>query len=106
MTFYHLAKKLGYNVQREKNLHMTKAGKLLYPLKPLIVKKQKKLPNIVLLACESWRWDMLNPEITPATWKFAQKAHQFQHNYSAGMAPGWEYSAFSTVSTALTGFLS
>ena len=84
MTFYHLAKKFGYNVHREKNLHVVEDSKLLYPLKPLIVKKQKKLPNIVLVACESWRWDMLDPEISPATWKFAQKAHQFRHNYSAG----------------------
>lgn len=84
MTFYHLAKKLGYNVHREKNLHVAKNCALIYPLKPLVLKKQQKLPNIVLLACESWRWDMLDPEITPATWKFAQKAHQFRHNYSAG----------------------
>ena len=84
MTFYHLAKKLGYNVHREKNLHVAEDSRLLYPLKPLILKKNKKLPNIVLIACESWRWDMLDPEITPAAWKFAKKAHRFTHNYSAG----------------------
>ncbi len=84
MTFYHLAKKLGYNVHREKNFHLTDDGKLLYPLKPLILKKQEKLPNIVLLVSESWRWDMLDPAISPATWKFAQKSHQFRHNYSTG----------------------
>ena len=84
MSFYHLVKKLGYNIQRENNLHVNEDRKLLYPLKPLILKKQEKLPNIVLLVSESWRWDMLDPEITPATWKFAQKSHQFRHNYSAG----------------------
>ncbi|MCD6186452.1 MAG: sulfatase-like hydrolase/transferase [Deltaproteobacteria bacterium] len=84
MTFSHLAKKLGYKVHREKNLRLSENSKLLYPLKPLILKKQKKLPNIVMLVSESWRWDMLNPEISPATWAFAQKAHQFRHNYSSG----------------------
>ena len=84
MTFYHLAKRLGYKVHREKNLHVAENSSLLYPLKPLILKKQEKLPNIVLLVSESWRWDMVDPEITPATWKFAQKSHQFRHNYSAG----------------------
>ncbi len=84
MTFYHLAKKLGYNVEREKNLRVSADIRLHYPLQPLVLKKRKKLPNIVLLACESWRWDMLDPEITPATWKFARKAHQFRHNYSTG----------------------
>jgi len=34
MTFYHLAKKLGYNVYRQKNLHVHEGRKLLYPLKP------------------------------------------------------------------------
>ena len=84
MSFRHLAKKLGYQVHREKNFRLSKKNKLLYPLKPLIIKKQETLPNIVMLVSESWRWDMLNPEISPATWAFAQNAHQFRHNYSAG----------------------
>jgi len=63
---------------------LNKNSKRLYPLKPLIIKKQEKLPNIVMLVSESWRWDMLNPEISPATWAFAQNAHQFRHNYSSG----------------------
>ncbi len=84
-SFRSLAKKLGYKVHREKSLRLSENSKLLYPLKPLILKKQKKLPNIVILVAESWRWDMLNPEIYPATWAFAQNAHQFRHNYSAGI---------------------
>ncbi len=84
MTFHHLAKKLGYNVHRDKNLHVAENCKLSYPLKPLILKKQKKMPNVVLLACESLRWDMLDPEIMPAAWKFARQAHLFRHNYSTG----------------------
>ncbi len=84
MTFFHLAKKLGFNVHHEKNLHVTKNCKLRYPLKPLEIKKPEKLPNIVLLVSESLRWDMLDPEIMPAAWKFARQAHQFRHNYSAG----------------------
>lgn len=84
MTFFHLARKLGFNVHHEKNLHVTEDCKLRYPLKPLVIKKPAKLPNIVLLVSESLRWDMLDPEIMPAAWKFARQAHQFKHNYSAG----------------------
>ena len=84
MSFQHLAKKLGYKVEKDKQLRVSKGSKLLYPLKPLQLEKPEKLPNIVLLVSESWRWDMLDPEISPATWRFAQKAHQFTHNYSSG----------------------
>ncbi len=40
--------------------------------------------NIVWLVAESWRWDMLNPEIMPETWDFAKKSHQFLNHYSTG----------------------
>ena len=69
MTFHHLADKLGYKIQREKNLRLIENSKLLYPLKPLILKKQKKLPNIVILVSESWRWDMLRAR-QKITWHF------------------------------------
>jgi membrane-anchored protein YejM (alkaline phosphatase superfamily) len=84
MSFQHLAKKLGYKVEQDNKLRVSKGSKLHYPLKPLQLEKPEKLPNIVLLVSESWRWDMLNPEISPATWKFAQQAHRFTHNYSSG----------------------
>lgn len=58
---------------------------LRYPLKDLKVTKPDKPLNIVLLVAESWRWDMLNPEIMPATWSFADKSHRFLKHYSGGI---------------------
>ena len=40
--------------------------------------------NVVWLVAESWRADMLTPEIMPHTYAFAQKTHRFQHHYSGG----------------------
>lgn len=40
--------------------------------------------NIVWLVAESWRWDMLDPEIMPITWDFAQRSQSFQNHYSTG----------------------
>ncbi|WP_133125971.1 sulfatase-like hydrolase/transferase [Pseudohalioglobus lutimaris] len=40
--------------------------------------------NIVWLVAESWRWDMLDPEIMPETWAFAQRSQLFVNHYSTG----------------------
>lgn len=60
------------------------ASRLRYPLKPLDVGAPEKKMNIVWLAVESLRADMLDPEIMPATWNFAQRAHRFTNHYSGG----------------------
>lgn len=83
-TFYHLAKKMGYQVEREKAIKVAGYGDLQYPRNPLVVREQGMRPNIVWLVAESWRHDMLDPEIMPATWKFARQAHRFTSNYSGG----------------------
>lgn len=62
-----------------------KPGKMHYPLAPIVIAKQASKPNIVWLVAESWRWDMLDPEIMPHTWKFAEEMgmRALQH-YSGG----------------------
>ncbi|MBN2845250.1 MAG: sulfatase-like hydrolase/transferase, partial [Deltaproteobacteria bacterium] len=44
----------------------------------------KKKMNLVWLVAESWRDDMLTPEIMPETWRFAQENQSFAHHYSGG----------------------
>lgn len=58
-------------------------GDIRYPLAPLTITKQAQ-PNIVWLTAESFRWDLLDPEITPNLWKFAQKCSTFENHYSGG----------------------
>ena len=57
-------------------------GSLNYPAAP--EQKVKTPYNIVWLVAESWRADMLTPEIMPQTWAFAQKTSQFREHYSGG----------------------
>jgi len=85
LTFRKLARRLGYEVVREPHLKVkVEAGNLAYPLVPLDVVKPEHPLNIVWLVAESWGVKMLDPEIMPATWAFAAKAHRFTQHYSGG----------------------
>ncbi len=75
--------KFGVKVERKKAYQLAK-GSLNYPLHPLDVSPPAKPLNIVWLASESLRADMLDPEIMPNTWAFAQGARRFTRNYSGG----------------------
>lgn len=55
-----------------------------YPQNPIQRDKSVKPLNIVWLACESLRWDMVDAEIMPATYKLAQKGIWCRHHYSGG----------------------
>lgn len=82
VTAKSLFKKLGMNIAERPKLRID--GRLNYPLQPLSVQAPAKPYNIVWLIAESWRADMLNPEVMPRTWKFAQQAQHFTRNYSGG----------------------
>lgn len=76
-------RKAGFEVPRRQNLQVS-SGHLRYPLNPLSIQPPAKPYNIVWLASESLRADMLTPEIMPRTWAFAQRAQRFTRNYSGG----------------------
>lgn len=78
----HLFRKLGFQVEERKTMDIP--GRLTYPLNPLNISQPAKPLNIVWLASESWRADMLDPEIMPASWQFASQAGRFTRNYSGG----------------------
>ena len=78
-----LLSKFGVKVDRKKEFTLSN-GALNYPLNPLVVEKPAKPFNIVWLVSESLRWDMLEPEIMPGTWAFAQGATRFTRNFSGG----------------------
>jgi len=86
LTFRSLAKRLGYQVRRDTGIEFnTVYSTLAYPLSPLKVEKPHTPLNIVWLVAESWRSDMLDPEIMPATWAFAQEGVRFAQHYSGGI---------------------
>lgn len=82
VTAKSLFKHLGVKTVERAKLNI--AGRLNYPLKPFSVQAPAKPYNIIWLTSESWRADMLTPEIMPNTWRFAQSAQKFNQNYSGG----------------------
>ena len=80
-------KKLGFKVNAKQN-NLTagseSASSLNYPLHALQVAPPVKPLNVVWLVSESWRADMLDPEIMPVTWAFAQQAQRFTRHFSGG----------------------
>lgn len=87
LTMKNFLKKYGLAVaedSREK-LSFHSHGALDYPKEPLNCTTQAPL-NIVVILIDSLRFDMLNPEVMPASWKFSRKSLNFTNHYSAGNA--------------------
>jgi hypothetical protein len=85
LTFRTLAKRLGYPVKQNPGINIEpQGGRLVYPLAALAMQRPEKPLNVVWLVAESWRWDMLDPAIMPATWAFAHQASFFRQHYSGG----------------------
>ncbi len=80
-----LFRSLGYvqPPQSEMQIKVSQSLDIVYPLHA-IERETHKQYNIVWLTCESWRYDMLSPEIMPETYAFSEKAASFQNHYSGG----------------------
>lgn len=59
---------------------------LNYPLSPVQCKKPKKPKNILIIGIDTWRFDSVNPKLTPNIAKFAENNIQFKNHYSGGNA--------------------
>ena len=87
LTIKRLAKKWGYNVNQEVNFkHSKSTGLIRYPLKEIEFLKKNTLPNIVIIAIDSWRYDMLNENISPEIHSFSKESLIFDNHYSGGNA--------------------
>jgi len=65
------------------DLKMAK-GEINYPLSAIESEPLDSYPNIIMLVAESFRWDLLDPEITPNLWAFSQESMTFNQHYSGG----------------------
>lgn len=63
----------------------SKSG-LQYPLEPMQCNEQDSYPNVLILAIDSWRFDMLTREATPAIYEFSENAIRFEKHMSSGNA--------------------
>jgi len=85
LTFRSFGKAIGLEPVRDEGPRLKQElTRLRYPLSPLLVEKPQRPLNVVWLVAESLRADMLNPEIMPASWRFAERAHRFTRHYSGG----------------------
>lgn len=76
-------KKVGLERTSVRKLRLAQ-GKVHYPLQPIHTQPQGNDPNVIMLVAESFRSDLLDPEITPNLWAFSQQAINFKNHYSGG----------------------
>lgn len=58
--------------------------RLRYPLEPVLRDPQAPRRNVVVLVAESWRADMLDPQVMPRTWELARAGLRFTRHASGG----------------------
>ena len=85
-TFSRFAQSMGFKSVRNTSFRMKldDSLQLNYPLREINIDPNHKNYNIVWLVAESFRFDMLDAEIMPATWDFAQRCSWFKNHYSGG----------------------
>lgn len=74
---------------------------LKYPLEPIVCRKGAGRYNLLVIVIDGWRFDGLNPELTPNLWKFSRDSWIFENHYSSGNATrfgifGLFYGVFGT----------
>jgi len=87
VTIARFARKvLHIEVNREKAFKVNADQRsILYPKEPLRFDPlHDKKYNVIILAVEGLRFDMLDPEIMPNTWKFSRQNLTFTNHYSGG----------------------
>jgi membrane-anchored protein YejM (alkaline phosphatase superfamily) len=86
-TFRKIGRALGIEADRKRSFRMKVDGdiEVRYPLAPIVRDPAAPRWNILWLCSESLRADVIDPEIMPATYKFAREnAVWFRRHYSGG----------------------
>ena len=66
------------------NLQRAGGGDFCYPKQPLRFTKVAHKKNVVIIAIDAWRFDMLNQAVTPHITRFSKRASVFEQHYSGG----------------------
>ncbi len=75
--------RLGFEQPRGvRNLRLA-GGEVVYPGHP-VDSSGFRPENVIVLVAESFRWDLLDPQITPNLWRFAQRSTRYERHYSGG----------------------
>lgn len=79
-----LTKYLGFKPVPKDNISLELKGKILnYPLSELKGEKIKKY-NILFIVADGFRYDMLNPEVTPNLYRFGKENIILENHFSGG----------------------
>ncbi len=86
VTFRSAAKRMGIETAPSLIAAVSQRGRLAYPKHAIHIAPvgDKPPPNILWLAVESMRWDLLTPETMPHLWAFAADNLRFTHHFSGG----------------------
>jgi uncharacterized protein len=85
LTFRKLGKRLGFTPHPGASARIKlQDGALHCPLTPLVRQPGSRRYNVVWLVAESWRNDMLTPEIMPEMSRLAEESVRFNSHYSGG----------------------
>ena len=83
-----MMRKIGWinekEVQRQKELTLSKKRDIRYPLESLETESVPNPLNIVIIVIDSWRYDTFNANNTPNLWEFSQQGAIFNHHLSTG----------------------
>jgi membrane-anchored protein YejM (alkaline phosphatase superfamily) len=78
-------KTLGFNISPGQRLKFkTGSGSLNYPKTPLRFSPDGRRPNVLVIAIEGARFDMLAPEVMPNLWRWGESNLVCEANYSGG----------------------
>lgn len=76
-------KRLGIEQAAVKELRLA-GGTVDYPGHHLAARPLSERLNVIMLVGESFRWDLLSPDITPNLWRLSQQGTRFEQHYSGG----------------------
>jgi hypothetical protein len=95
LTVKRTLRKLGWLPDRKEPAVKFDGGRthLRYPLEALNCAPPATPLNIVLIVIDSWRQDMLSPQVTPAIWRFSETAIRFERH--TAVADTTRYGIFS-----------
>lgn len=81
---------IGFERRSERNFGQPQqaGAPLKYPHYQPAAAQSKPLMNLVIIVLETWRFDQLNSEVTPAIAKFAKRSWLFRQHFSGGNATG------------------
>ena len=78
-------KYLGVKLDDKVTVQVSKEySKLDYPKHPLEIVSPKKPLNLLIVVVDSFRYDVMNKDVTPNLWALSKKAHRFDGHYSGG----------------------